>query len=517
MNFGATDLPPRDPRSRLRQICLWACWLIVGLLILVVGTFAAAWNFLGRIPKSYPPARHPVEPVWASAPRTNFPAGFDSPYLGHTGSWDGKGGAMFGSSKSNDLETEANMGLRWTFMPVYWRSLEADGPVDLQHGTPPAWRELDAFVLEAHKRGLNILMQAPVIGGNAGGPPRWAGRREKGRSAPADMDAVAAFAGKLAARYAPGGTLAVREGWGNSFGVRAWEIDNEPDSYLTHWKGQAADYAEFLQKVSRAIKHVDPLALILAPATPASKESLTWITAALGAHLGPSSPGLHSTRKGWSIGPEIDVVSFHIYEGLDSAFSGEDRDIEMAFDELQDVFERAESSAGFAFARKSEYWHTEGNFDFLGILSAPRRAAWRMQFMTRAFAAGVAKVCVMDACPAEQVAVRGYVEALPNPFPMCRMSNQVDILSGRAMVYWHPGSDQPAPGSGGVWVLWAEAGAGNAVVSVPVERAQAILRQVDGTSRFVSTAKGRVRIDLRGDAKMPPPVLLIDLPPAPPR
>ena len=78
---------------------------------------------------------------------------------------------------------------------------EPDGPVDLSTATPPAWRELDTFVIEAQSRRLNILMQAPVVGGNAGGPPGWAGRREPGKSAPADMEAAAAFAGKLARRY----------------------------------------------------------------------------------------------------------------------------------------------------------------------------------------------------------------------------------------------------------------------------------------------------------------------------
>jgi len=392
------------------------------------------------------------------------------------------------------------MGLHWTFMPIYWSKLEPDGPVDLQRGIPPAWRELDGFVLEAHKRKLNILLQAPVIGGNAGGPPQWAGRREHGKSAPENMDAAALFAGKLAARYAPGGTLAAREGWGNSFGVRAWELDNEPDSYRTHWKDQATDYAEFVTKVSHALKRADPSALVLAPATPVSQSSLAWIAVAL--------------DPGWSIGPEIDVVSFHIYEGLDTAFAGEDRDIERAFDEIQTAFVRAEpGSPGFAFARKREYWHTEGNFDFLGILSAPRRAAWRMQFMTRAFAAGVAKVCVMDPSRAEQAAIRTYVEALPNPFPMLRMSNQVDILSGRATVFRHP--DPPTPGSGGVWVLWAEAGKGDATVSIPVQRPEAIIRQVDGPSQVVRAAQARVTIHLHGDAKMPPPVLLIDGPSLP--
>jgi hypothetical protein len=481
---------------------------MLAALILASGLFVAGWVFLGRVPQSYPAAEHPMEPVWISSPRTNFPAGFDSPYLGHTGSWDGRGGGMFGSSKSNDLAAEARMGLHWTFMPVYWRALEPDGPADLQRGMPAAWRELDAFVLEAHRRGLNILLQAPVIGGNAGGPPAWAGRREKGKSAPLDMDAAAVFAGKLAARYAPGGTLATREGWNDSFGVRAWEIDNEPDSYLTHWEGQAADYAEFVTKVSRAIKRVDPPALIMAPATPVSKNSLAWIEAAL-------DPLSSSRGRGWSIGPEIDVVSFHIYEGLDSALHGEDRDIELAFSEIRAVFERAESShPDFAFAPKREYWHTEGNFDFLGILSPPQRAAWRMQFMTRAFAAGVAKVCVMDASQVEQTAIRTYIDALPNPFPMRRMSNQVDVLSGRATIFWH--LDHPAPRSGGVWALWAEAGVGDATVSIRLEHEEATLRQVDGTKQVTRATNGRVTIALRGDPKMAPPVLVIDRPPPPP-
>jgi len=333
---------------------------MLAVLLLLAGLLLAGWVFLGRVPKSYPGVKQPMEPVWRA--RSNFPAGFDSPYLGHTGAADGKGGGMFGQSREEDLATETRMGLRWTFTPVYWRALEPDGPVDLQGGIPAAWAELDGFLRQAHGRGLNVLMQAPVMGGNAGGPPIWAGRREKGKSAPLNMEAAARFAGQLAARYAPGGTLARQEGWANSFGVRAWELDNEPDSYRTHWEGQAADYAEFVTQMARAIKRADPAALILGPATPVSKNSLAWVEAALGPR--------------WSIGPEIDVVSFHTYEGLDSALQGQDRDIELAFDELRAVFERAESRVpALAFARKREYWHTEGNFDFLGILSAPRRAA----------------------------------------------------------------------------------------------------------------------------------------------
>ena len=73
---------------------------------------------------------------------------------------------------------------------------------------PAAWRALEAFVIEAQKRRLNILMQAPVVGGNLEGPPAWAGRHEDGKSAPLKTDALAEFAGQLALRYRPSGTLA---------------------------------------------------------------------------------------------------------------------------------------------------------------------------------------------------------------------------------------------------------------------------------------------------------------------
>ncbi|MGA2035447.1 MAG: hypothetical protein ABSG68_24630, partial [Thermoguttaceae bacterium] len=170
--------------------------------------------FFGQVPQSYSSITDPIEPPSPAEYAARELDGFDSPYLGHTGSWDGKGGAMWGFSKVPDLDQEVDMGLHWTFMPVHWSAMEPDGPVDLSKTVPPAWQALDGFVVAAQKRKLNILMQAPVVGGNAGGPPDWAGRREPGKSAPKNMEAAAAFAGKLAARYAPGGVLSTRQGWG---------------------------------------------------------------------------------------------------------------------------------------------------------------------------------------------------------------------------------------------------------------------------------------------------------------
>jgi hypothetical protein len=474
--------------------------------VFLVGLF---FVFLNRVPSAYPQPVTPLDtPEQEDYARFGLD-GFESPYLGHTGSWDGKGGAMWGGSKVRDLDIEVGMGLRWTFMPVNWRAMEAHGPVNLDREVPAAWRALDGFVIEAQKRGLNVLMQAPVVGGNAGGPPRWAGRREKGKSAPQDMDALAQFAGKLARRYRPGGVLATERGWGDRYGVRAWELDNEPEMYRTHWKGQAADYAEFVTLAAARIKAEDPLALIVAPAMSAGKRGLPWLEAALDPEVMAGSPAFRVQAKPYSLGPVTDVVSLHNYEGLDSLFSGGPRTVGDVLTDVRAVFEKWEQRApGFTYSRKLEYWHTEGNFDFIGALSAERRAAWRIQFFTRAFAAGLRKVCVMDASEREQVAVRAYVRALPWPFPMHAADAEVQVLRGSVAVFRHPEGEEPNDGQ--VWVLWAIAGTDEAEVELPVRRDQLTLVGVDGTERKLSTSGPRFRVQLKGDRKMAPPVIVID-------
>ncbi|MBE0544613.1 MAG: hypothetical protein IH623_25010 [Verrucomicrobia bacterium] len=500
-----------EPAKRRRGRCLLlGCGIgCAGVALLFVAVIVLVVLLLGKVPKSYPLAANPLP---APATTSNLGGGldgFESPYLGHTGSWNGKGGAMLGGSKLPDLDKERAMGLRWTFMPVYWRAMEPDGPVDLSRETPPAWQALDAFVIAAKERELNVLMQAPVVGGNAGGPPDWAGRREKGKSAPANMDALVEFAGKLTERYRPGGTLAQREGWGERFGVRAWELDNEPESYRTNWKGQAADYAEFVTLAAAQIKAADPLAVIVAPGMAGGTHGLKWLEATLDAPALGGSPSFRAQRQPYSLGPVIDVVSIHNYEGLDSFFSGGSRTIGQVLDDVIAVFEKWEQrSPGFTYARKQDYWHTEGNFDFVGILSAERRAAWRFQFFTRGFAAGIRKVIVMDASPLEQKAVRAYVDALPNPFPMLEAANEVTVVQGQIAAFRHPEAEEPNASQ--VWVIWPLANTGDATVEVPVRRPQAQVVSVNGESRSVTARDGRVRLDLRGDSKMAPALLVID-------
>jgi hypothetical protein len=515
MRLESTEARSGSPQARRRRVPRWVKWSSWGCLsvasllgLLVVGLCILVAN---AVPKSFPVVEDPIPPPQRGADLGSGLDGFDSPYIGHTGSWDGKGGAMFGASKVPDLEVEVAMGLRWTFMCVYWRVMEPDGPVDLSGQLPPAWRSLDEFVKAAHQRKLNILMQAPVVGGNAGGPPTWAGRREAGRSAPQDMAALAEFAGKLAQRYSPGGDLAREEGWGMEYGVRAWELDNEPESYRTNWKGQAADYAEFVTLASAAIRQVDPEALILAPAVASGAHATAWLERTLDAEALAGSTVFRERRKPYSIGPVIDVVTFHNYEGLNTFFAGEDYPVTRAFQEVRRTFEDWETGApGFAYARKQEYWHTEGNFDFVGLMSERRRAAWRWQFFTRAFAAGIRKVTVMDAKPLEQTAVRLYIEALPDPFPMHPATEEISMLQGQAHAFRHAngtGSER-----GRVWVVWAAVDTGDAVVALPAVGETVEVVNVDGRREKLRVEQNRIEVRLSGDSKMPPPVLVIDRP-----
>ena len=155
----AGEVKTPQPKSLRRRLVKGGLWIGGGTAALLISLIGVCFLFLGRVPQSYSSITDPIEPPSPAEYAAMELDGFDSPYLGHTGSWDGRGGAMWGASKVPDLESEVEMGLRWTFMPVHWREMEPEGPVDLAKAVPPAWQELDTFVIQAQKRKLNILMQ----------------------------------------------------------------------------------------------------------------------------------------------------------------------------------------------------------------------------------------------------------------------------------------------------------------------------------------------------------------------
>lgn len=189
---------PRAPnKSRWRWLRRIVIASVVGLILLAGLAVLSLELLLNRVPSSYRTLENPIPSPDLHRFASLGLDGFESPYLGHTGSFNGKGGAIFGGSKAADLDSEVDMGLRWTFLPVEWSAIEKEGPIDLSQPRCPQAAQLDDFVIAARQRKLNILLQI-VIGGNAGGPPHWAGRREDGKSAPQNMTAVVEFGRKLA-------------------------------------------------------------------------------------------------------------------------------------------------------------------------------------------------------------------------------------------------------------------------------------------------------------------------------
>lgn len=77
---------------------------------------------------------------------------------------------------------------------------------------------------------------------------------------PADFDKFATIAKHIVMHY--------NEGWANgfSYGIRYWEVWNEPD-FTPFWTGTAAQYYSLYQKIAAAIKSVDPTLKVGGPVT----------------------------------------------------------------------------------------------------------------------------------------------------------------------------------------------------------------------------------------------------------
>lgn len=77
---------------------------------------------------------------------------------------------------------------------------------------------------------------------------------------PANFDHYAAIVKHMVLHY--------NKGWDHGFhyGIRYWEIWNEPDLGKLFWSGTSAQYVELYTKLARAIKEADPEALVGGPA-----------------------------------------------------------------------------------------------------------------------------------------------------------------------------------------------------------------------------------------------------------
>ncbi|MDH7488160.1 MAG: cellulase family glycosylhydrolase [Anaerolineae bacterium] len=137
------------------------------------------------------------------------------------------------------------LGFSWVKQQVRWEDLEkSKGQID--------WGELDRMVNNCSANGLKILLSVVTA-------PDWARPGDTDRSVdgpPANPDDYANFIGQLAARY--------------KGKVQAYEVWNEQNLYY-EWGGRgkklsAAAYMELLKRAYRAIKAVDPNAIVVSGA-----------------------------------------------------------------------------------------------------------------------------------------------------------------------------------------------------------------------------------------------------------
>ncbi len=68
-------------------------------------------------------------------------------------------------------------------------------------------------------------------------------------------EGFANYVKQVVARYKPNGTFAQENGWNDGYGIRHWEIWNEP---ATFWFGTAEQFAQLLKVASQAAREADP-------------------------------------------------------------------------------------------------------------------------------------------------------------------------------------------------------------------------------------------------------------------
>ena len=105
----------------------------------------------------------------------------------------------------------------------------------------------DELIASIVKVGAQVLFR---VGRSEGADPR----------PPADFDRYASIVKHIVLHY--------NRGWANGFhyGIRYWEIWNEPDLGKLFWAGTPQQYFELYGKLARAVKAADPQALVGGPA-----------------------------------------------------------------------------------------------------------------------------------------------------------------------------------------------------------------------------------------------------------
>jgi hypothetical protein len=168
----------------------------------------------------------------------------------------GSGGAFIGvrldeQQARNRLGLIHRGGIAFTREEIYWDSIEP------RQGEWH-WERFDAAVIAGRESHLTFL----------GLLDYWAGWAESADYGEGDgtlpyEESVAHFANychEVVSRYKPGGVLAQEQGWTDGYGIRHWEVWNEPPTF---WFGTAEQFGQLVKAASAAIRRADPEAFVV--------------------------------------------------------------------------------------------------------------------------------------------------------------------------------------------------------------------------------------------------------------
>ncbi len=121
----------------------------------------------------------------------------------------------------------------------------------------PNWTIYDPMMVAAHNHGMQVLgiLDSWPTGKNPFVPANHI----------SFQNAVKAYLTQVKAivnRYRPGGILAKMHGFANTYGIRDWEIWNEP-SIPSRWGGSMTQYGELVKATAKVVRSIEPHAFLL--------------------------------------------------------------------------------------------------------------------------------------------------------------------------------------------------------------------------------------------------------------
>jgi hypothetical protein len=409
-------------------------------------------------------------------------------------------------------------GIRWAYVWVDWSDIEkVPGLYDFSG--------LDDLVVSAHSHGIDLMMQVQT-GGDfvVPGPAQLAatgGYRTNARhpvlpsSAPRNLEGPIGFWRAIARHYMPNGQLAHAEHWTDDYGVRYFEVENEPDSlpWITGtWSNVPKDYALYVSVVRRTLRSVWPDLKVVGPALGTGPDGsgccsgLSWLDQVLrvdGDLQWASDQYRTAVAGGQPIvggGPLIDVYSFHddFYDPSSSYSIDRTRGV-------RDVVRRYSRQVRYPAPSGPVLWETEG-----GPVTRPgdqvTYARDQAQVTIRLINAGVQRVnfdasglrgdspSTRDTDPAALEA-RALATYFPSYRGIVSRTSQITLAAHNAVEAYSWTDRRTHLRS---WILWAPNGSGAAfTVPVPVRTPFALLLAHDWASSQVRSVRGTVAVDVQ--------------------